>query len=702
MYSQGRNHSNSRATSRETSNASSRRTTLSDSWEDIMSNTIPGSQRTINDSNQFNIHSREDGRSSVLSSTIQSVDTVISKKRDIDRTSNNRSHENLTQNQRKPWINPYWGPNWNPNTAGTQSKPKNLNKNTNIKRSPSPMNIHQVVPGSILVNDQDEMDDLSWTPNMHIKAIVSNNPLNPSGKYIADDNGSSDGYVTPTLINRQILTSSPELSLHSESDLDSIQSSSSSDANTRSQSTFNRQQTFSKTTDNKNQTWVNPYWGKKLNQNNFQSTQENNRIRNQKSASSNNSIQNSWVNPYWGPKSNQINSQFTQQNNRIGNQKSASSNNSIQNSWVNPYWGPKSNQTNSQFTQQNNRIGNQKPVASNNLTQNSWVNPYWGTKPSGKSTSSSEIKKSQASTVPQQDNWQYQNCSWKDKNASDSDFNITSLNESLSCEFKFTPIPSFYKRLYPPYPSSSSSIPIVDMEHYGILNQTIDDNEDIPFTIDRQGVAHYRAESSSSNIMNTTANIPSSSTTSQYPILSPKTHNNILSSETTNPALVSQITNSMSSSYPNNMTSSPLQNLSNEPSSLFNYYPSMVSSSSSSSAIVLTEADLNSIQHALHLLNTSPNVISVMENSTQVLPSSNISHPNNPSSSLASLFTPNKAQQSQPPPSTSFSANKQDNPPLYAYISNSEQMPLLSTPSYPSNQDDTLSRLMAKGTILHI
>ncbi|CAF4241563.1 unnamed protein product, partial [Rotaria sordida] len=222
--------------------------------------------------------------------------------------------------------------------------------------------------------------------------------------------------VTPTLINRQILTSSPELSLHSESDLDSIQSSSSSDANTRSQSTFNRQQTFSKTTDNKNQTWVNPYW-----------------------------------------------------------------------------------------------------VASNNLTQNSWVNPYWGTKPSGKSTSSSEIKKSQASTVPQQDNWQYQNCSWKDKNASDSDFNITSLNESLSCEFKFTPIPSFYKRLYPPYPSSSSSIPIVDMEHYGILNQTIDDNEDIPFTIDRQGVAHYRAESSSSNIMNTTANIPSSSTPSQYP-----------------------------------------------------------------------------------------------------------------------------------------------------------------------------------------
>ncbi|CAF2750482.1 unnamed protein product [Rotaria sp. Silwood2] len=662
MYNQGRSHLNSDSMSSETSNATSRGTTFTGSFSDIKSNTTPEYQPITSGLDQLNIHSIEDDHSSAFSSTAPSVSTVINMKLDMNTIKDNRSNEMIAHKQQKPWVNPYWGPNWKPNTTATQSEANTINKNTNIQYSSAPTGIHQLIPGSILINDQGEIDDLLWSQNTYIQTILSNNPLNPTDQYIVYDNPGSGGYLAPTHIQRRIVTSSPGVSANPESHFGYRRSSSSSNADTRSRPAFNRQQTFPERTDNNIQPWVNPYWG---------------------------------------PQPNQTNSQFTQNNNRIGNQQSVPLNNSTKNTWVNPYWGPKPNQTNSQFTQNNNRIGNQQSVPLNNSTKSTWVNPYWGPKPSEKSTPSTGIQKPQISTIPKQDNWQFQNPYLKDKNAFDQNNNVNTLDIPLPCEFPIMSVPSFYKRIYPPYESLSTPMSTVNMKHNEIFSQHINNDEDMPFTIDNQGIVHYRPEPSSPSILNKTANIPPSSTMSQYPVLPPTTHTNVLSSKTANTATVPQITNSVSPSYPKNMTSAPLMNLSNDTPSSFDYYSSLTSSS----AAVLTEADLNSIQHALHLLETSPNVISVIEPSQQV-PSTNISHANQPSSSLASLFTVNKQQQSQPlpppPSSSSFSANTQHNTPLQAYISNSAQPPLFSTPSYPSNPNNTLSRLATKGSIFLI
>ncbi|CAF4597564.1 unnamed protein product [Rotaria sp. Silwood1] len=765
MHRQERSHLSSESASSETSSITSRATTLTGAFSDNKSNTSLEYQPVISGLDRLKIYRVEDDHSSAFSSTAPSASTVINMKPNTNRIDNNQSNEMITQNQQKPWINPYWGSNWKPNTTATRSEANKINTNTNVPYSSAPGHISQLIPGSILINDQGELDDLSWNKNTHIRPLFSNNPLNPSGKYIPDDNRGPGGYLAPTHVQRRIVISSPGIFVNPEINFGYTRSSSSSDLNTHSRPTFNRQQTFPESTDNNIQQWVNPYWGTKPNQTKPQVPQYNNRLGNQQSVPSSNSTQGSWVNPYWGTKPNQTKPQVPQYNNRLGNQQSVPSSNSTQSSWVNPYWGTKPNQTKPQVPQYNNRLGNQKSVPPSNSKQSSWVNPYWdtkpnqtkpqvpqynnrlgnqqsvppsnskqgswvnpywgtkpnqtkpqvpqynnrlgnqqsvppsnskqsswvnpywGPKPSEKSTLSPEIRKLPISTMPKQNNSRFQNPYWKDKNAFDQNTDATELNKSLSCEFSAVPVPSFYKRIYPPDETFSSSMSTANMRHNEILSENIDDNEDMPFTIDSQGIVHYRAEPSSPTIMNQTANIPSSSTTLQYPVVPPTTNTHVLPSTTPNIAPISQVTNSISHSYPENMTSPQLMNSSNDPSSSFNDYASLTSSS----AVVLTEADLESIQHALYLLETSPNVTSVIGNSQQT-PLSTISHSNDPSSSLASLFTGNKEQPSQPRP-PSFSANIQHNLPSYPYNSNSQQSPLFSTPSYPSNSNDILDLL---------
>ncbi|CAF4993650.1 unnamed protein product, partial [Rotaria sp. Silwood1] len=381
MHRQERSHLSSESASSEISSITSRATTLTGAFSDNKSNTSLEYQPVISGLDRLKIYRVEDDHSSAFSSTAPSASTVINMKPNTNRIDNNQSNEMITQNQQKPWINPYWGSNWKPNTTATRSEANKINTNTNVPYSSAPGHISQLIPGSILINDQGELDDLSWNKNTHIQPLFSNNPLNPSGKYIPDDNRGPGGYLAPTHVQRRIVISSPGIFVNPEINFGYTRSSSSSDLNTHSRPTFNRQQTFPERTDNNIQQWVNPYWGTKPNQTKPQFSQYNSRLGNQQSVPSSNSTQSSWVNPYWDTKPNQTKPQVPQYNNKLGNQQSVPPSNSKQSSWVNPYWGTKPNQTKPQVPQYNNRLGNQQSVPPSNSKQGSWVNPYWGTKP---------------------------------------------------------------------------------------------------------------------------------------------------------------------------------------------------------------------------------------------------------------------------------------------------------------------------------
>jgi hypothetical protein len=117
MYFQESRPSDSESLTTETSDVTSRATTLPDSSSD----TVLRQQQGIN---RLNIQPEEEDRSSTPVTTTASVSTVISKKSDIQKP-------NSTQNQQqKPWVNPYWDANRKPNTAGTQTG----NNNTNIEQ----------------------------------------------------------------------------------------------------------------------------------------------------------------------------------------------------------------------------------------------------------------------------------------------------------------------------------------------------------------------------------------------------------------------------------------------------------------------------------------------------------------------------------------------------------------------------------------
>jgi hypothetical protein len=124
MYEQGRRPSDSATASSETSNITSRATTISDSNGDI---TL---QQPMNPSN---IQPKEDERSSISLTTLENVGTVADKKTDIQTTNNNQSDQINTQNQQQqPWVNPYWGSNWKP--GATTARSGTNNNNNNIKQ----------------------------------------------------------------------------------------------------------------------------------------------------------------------------------------------------------------------------------------------------------------------------------------------------------------------------------------------------------------------------------------------------------------------------------------------------------------------------------------------------------------------------------------------------------------------------------------
>jgi hypothetical protein len=366
-----------------------------------------------------------------------------------------------------------------------------------------------------------------------------------------------------------------------------------------------------------------------------------------------------WENPYWKNEKTQISTTPKEEGK----------------SWENPYWKDSKSQTST--------TPNQKDQA--------WENPYW------------KDSKSQTSKVSKQEGQSWENPYWKDKDTSKQYVNGAALKESLSSEYKVPPVPPFYQRIYP---SDTAHIKDEIVISSGTPKQFINDNEDLLYTIDSQRIAHYRAAASSPSGINKTANFASAPKTSQYPVLSPHPPSPPLTAQTANAASppysrsappTAQTSNAVSPPYPptapptlqapnaallsqTTSSASPLfSNLDNYPLSSFNY------SSLTSSPIILTEEEVNNIQHALHLLATNPDAIPIIETSNQV-PSSNISHHNNLSSPLASLSTVNRQQQfqQQPPPTSSplaslSTANQQQQfhqqPPPSSSTVNQQQQP---------------------------
>ena len=121
LFRQIRRPSDSESISSQTSNATSRATTLPDSWSD----TASLNRQRITRLNKLHIQPIQADHTSSPSSNGESVVTVINKKPDVQRTGNNQFNEGNTQNQRQqqqqPWINPYWGPDGKPGAEVTRS-----------------------------------------------------------------------------------------------------------------------------------------------------------------------------------------------------------------------------------------------------------------------------------------------------------------------------------------------------------------------------------------------------------------------------------------------------------------------------------------------------------------------------------------------------------------------------------------------------
>ena len=322
--------------------------------------------------------------------------------------------------------------------------------------------------------------------------------------------------------------------------------------------------------------------------------------------------------------------------------------------WVNPYWS-KPNQNKSESIQ------NKNPQPSNNSNQNLGNKSYINTKSPEKPTVSTET---------------WQNPYWKDNKTSKQNTN----DKPFVFPHKVPPIPSFYHRIYPPPSPLSTSVPNMNTNHETILSSKKyeaninddDDDDDLPYTLDSQGRAHYRAVSSAPKVTNQTSNFASAPKTSQNPVLSQQKPSSVSFSQTANTAPHSQTTTSSAiPSFMNNITQNLFKNT--------NSYPTF---STSHSVTVLTETELNSIHDALRLLETNPNAIPVIETFNHIP----INHHNKPSSSSAPLFTTNREQQ----PSSSFSRNVQFH---------AQPTPLFSTPSYPSNSNDPLRRMTKQGSI---
>jgi negative regulator of sigma E activity len=124
MYSQGHRPSDLESMSSQTTDVTSRATTVSDSASDA---TLTMQQ----EKGPINIQRKEEewDRSLTPTTNTASVNTVISKNSNGQRAYNNQT--NAGNQQQQSWVNPYWGSNAKSNAAGLQSGTNKVQNNAN-------------------------------------------------------------------------------------------------------------------------------------------------------------------------------------------------------------------------------------------------------------------------------------------------------------------------------------------------------------------------------------------------------------------------------------------------------------------------------------------------------------------------------------------------------------------------------------------
>ena len=126
MYDQAYHPSDLESVSSKTSDATSRATTIPNSWS---ATTL---QEKLNQLNQYNIHPIDDDQSSTSTETTARYVTMMNNNISTQRNNVNPTSAGTTQNQPQPaWVNPYWGPSTHTGTTATQSATNPINNNAN-------------------------------------------------------------------------------------------------------------------------------------------------------------------------------------------------------------------------------------------------------------------------------------------------------------------------------------------------------------------------------------------------------------------------------------------------------------------------------------------------------------------------------------------------------------------------------------------
>ena len=546
-----------------------------ESWYDVKSDTEQRSPqlRSANPLNQLQGSKANDQDHALL----QSIHDIYgdSNPRDVETPVGTSTKASLVVNGQsdKEWTNPYWGANWKPATASSAQ---------------------QFIPGSILIDDQgaiggsqplqkktEPMDSVS--PSNSLQLSHDQKPwTNPYWSTPAASNEKS------TLEKKTDTSASTPSQLAEKENVVPKQ-----DLSTSSTSHESKSQTQLPSVPTP---WVNPYW-KTQTQQSVPSTA-------------------SWENPYWKEKKSdnptvakqKVDSWSKPDLNRSKSEVPTSSKQEGK-SWENPYWKTNKGQTPVPEKKKDDVWTNpywkenkaQQPTLA---TQQSkpWVNPYW--------------KESKA-PQQQQSNQPWVNPYWKNNGTFDRDLNGIVLNnvwqiDNISpSDHEVPPVPSFYQRIFPvvPPPSSFRSTAAAPESKENTLGKPSTptqqptagvsraaphssanggEYDDFAFTIDAQGVAHYRPEEPTSPAPpNKAVSFAASHHSNSSP--PPQQTNGIASFP-----LVSNIIVPQSSSNTLNYAS--------------NY----------SSSMVVTESEVYDLQQALRLLETNPNSVVVVEASERV------------------------------------------------------------------------------------
>jgi hypothetical protein len=474
--------------------------------------------------------------------------------------------------------------------------------------------------------------------------------------------------------------------------------------------------------------WKNPYWTDDRSRNSTpgvqqKQSQENMNRKNYQSQFSTPSEKNDklWQNPYWKDNKTQSlnplkpedksSQNFNGKENK--NQSTTSSKREDQ-SWENPYW--KENKT-------------QVPVLPKKQDE-AWKNPYWKDwKPQAVTTSqqpqNSPLKdpylngKELGNSIDSKEKDKFRSTF----DTSNKDVNNVVLNDvwildNLSPpDHAVPPIPSFYERIYPAHtpPSSPQPRKYIKEKNLSSTEKSIqspqsnvtnwidnyheNDHDIQPYTIDGQGIAHYRSMPSSVSV---TTNKTVTFATSPRPTQdsgSFSSTNNIASlqqQQQQNPTISTLVTsNGITPFYKTNgVPSPPIAN----PASMqsLNFFTSLPSYDQSL-PIVITLEELSDIQNALRLLNINSNAIPTIE-SIQYVSTKHGSDEIVPDSLFDTLFTDNQVHKLAQSSSSSYPKNY---PVTSSSHFNSRQPPTFYSSNKSSNPANSINHFVPS-PVFHI